>query len=377
MEYSWDIEKIRKHRKDIKDILRNDSTLTREQRENLKCEMEELMELELSLFPNKKRFSLPKREKYIDRSHLLPLSTYDDYFDIPEDIIAVILDAVSCFRNFYDTYNRLELPYLELSNQEIVDMSDDFYQYLPNKNYLQLYREYTNPNNHLLHFFPYCNSSIRGLTTMFYYPLYTPYFSIYRDNTIQDFVTLNHEIAHGIFSINDDGYVDSPLYYLTELEGSLFDYLSNLYLIGKVDDKIIKNLEYYYFLTQYDNFMSIYLIDLAIHLNQNQKKISIDYFQEKIMRDELTFSIDESILIQSLLENPIGDTRYAFSYLTSLDLEAIYEQDPEYAFYLFERIRRNKTSDVFANLRENKITFMDDGYQNLKRKMKTFGEIQL
>ena len=32
----------------------------------------------------------------------------------------------------------------------------------------------------------------------------------------------------------------------------------------------------------------------------------------------------------------------------------------------------NKTNDIFSNLRENQITFMDDGYQNLQKKIKSF-----
>lgn len=376
MEYCWDIEKIRKHRKDIKNILRKDSTLTKEQKEDLKDEIRGLIELELSLFPNKKKFSLPKREKYIDKNHLLPLSTYDDYFDIPEDIKTVVIDAVNCFQNFHDTYDRFELPHLELSNQELVDMSDDFYQWLPNKNYLQLYREYTNPYNHQLHFFPYCNSVARGDTIMFFHPLYTPYFSIYKNNTIDDFITLNHEIAHGIFSINDDFYADQPSYYLRELEGEFFNFLSCSYLKGKISNQIIERIEYLYFITQFNDFMTIYLTHLAIHLAQNKGKISFDSIQEKIIQNKLIFSFDKSILAKSLLEDPTTTANYSLSYLTSLDLEPIFEQDPEYAFYLFERIRRSKTNDIFQELRENKITFMDDGYQNLKKKMKVFGEFR-
>lgn len=371
MEYCWDIEKIRKHRQDIKDILRKNSTLTKKQKEDLKDEIKDLTELELSLFPNRKRFSFPKIEKYIVKNHLLPLSTYNDYFDIPEDIRNVILDAISYFQNFYYTYDSIELPHIELSNQELVDMSDDFFQWLPNKKYLKLYRKYTNPDNHLLNFFPYSDSSDFGETSLFYYPIYTPYFSIYRNNTINDFVTLNHEIAHGIFSTNDDFYAYQPSYYLGELEGMFFNFLSSEYFKQKRGDRII---EKFYFVNSYFCFMTFYLTHLAIYLSQNRKKISVDSIQEKIIQDELRFSFDKSILEAILLEDSTVVSGYSFSYLISLDLEAIYEQDPEYAFYLLERIRNNKTNDIFKNLRENKITFMNDGYQNLQKKMKTFGK---
>ena len=77
----------------------------------------------------------------------------------------------------------------------------------------------------------------------------------------------------------------------------------------------------------------------------------------------------------TLQENPRNIARYAFSYLTSLDLEMIYNQDREYAFYLLKNIRKNKTENIFGNLRENQITFMDDGYNNWKKKIKTLDKI--
>jgi len=90
------------------------------------------------------------------------------------------------------------------------------------------------------------------------------------------------------------------------------------------------------------------------------------------MQDELKMYLDESILMESLQGNPQEEAKYTLSYLTSLDLEKIYESDPEYAFYLMKKIRNNKTENIFGNLKENGITFMSDGYQNLKRKVKSF-----
>lgn len=62
---------------------------------------------------------------------------------------------------------------------------------------------------------------------------------------------------------------------------------------------------------------------------------------------------------------------YSLSYLASLDLMEIYKKDPEFAFYLLERIRFvRKKSDVLKVFRKNHITFMDDGFENLKKYVK-------
>ena len=121
----------------------------------------------------------------------------------------------------------------------------------------------------------------------------------------------------------------------------------------------------------------MYVFQLSIQLIENKKEITGDSIQRLLKRNKLTIIANDDILEQSLLEDPMVTANSSLSYLTSLDLEAIYEQDPEYAFYLLEGIRNNKTNDIFSNLRENKITFMDDGYQNLQKKMKTFGKFIL
>ena len=121
-----------------------------------------------------------------------------------------------------------------------------------------------------------------------------------------------------------------------------------------------------------NNLSDFYLTDSAVTLYDKRGKIMIEPIQKRIMQDELTMYLDESVLMNSLQENPQDDARYAFSYLTSLDLEKIYEYDKEYAFYLLKRIRKNKTENIFANLKENGITFMNDGYENLKTKVKSF-----
>lgn len=375
MEYYWDIKKITKQKNAIQELINNNQSLKEEEIENLEIELEEIEDLESALFPDKKTSSFLE-EKYMDENHQLPLANYNNYLGIPTDIRNIILGSIDCFKNYYDTYDSIELPQLNLSDQELVDMSDNFFQWLSNKNYLKLYRKYTNPSNHLLQFFPLSDSFIRGITSFLYYPTYTPYFSIYRDHTIEDFHTLNHEIAHGIYSVNDF-YSIQPPYYLKEVEGHFFNYLSGKYLINKIDNRIIRTIEYLDWITQFDNIIIMYVFQLSIQLIENKKEITGDSIQRLLKRNKLTIIANDDILEQSLLEDPMVTANSSLSYLTSLDLEAIYEQDPEYAFYLLEGIRNNKTNDIFSNLRENKITFMDDGYQNLQKKMKTFGKFIL
>lgn len=379
MKYCWDIEKIKKHKREVQYLLRNHVYSSKEQKEDLKDEIKLLSDMEGLVSDNKLyHHRAIHRIKYADHNQFLPVYTLQEYCMIPYDLRNAVVSSITCFQNFIDNHEEIELPHIELSNQELVEFSDNFYQSLPNKKYLKYFRIFTNPKNHLLRFTNGSDNDYFGLTRPFYYPNYRVYFSIAREHTIEDFETLNHEIAHGICFKNDSyKTLNSAHYYLTELEGHFFNYLSRKYLLGEISNTFDSEMDYYYFITYWNEICQLYLMDYVISLALNKRKITVSNIERKILENELPISIDESKIITSLKESPKVNTVYTLSYLTSLDLEAIAEKDPEYAFYLFERIRNNKTSAIFSNLRENQITFMDDGYQNLQKKIKSFGEIKL
>lgn len=381
MEYNWSIDKIKKQKIQTLNLLWKTKGFTKEEKQTLKAIIQELTDMENSLLPNKKSFSFPYRTRYIDQRHILPVSTYLSYRDnIPFYVKKIILDAVSCFQKYHDTYDGIELPNLSLSNQELVEMSYNFYHWLPNKEYLKFFKKYTNPNKHLLRFTHHQLTELTGETRFFYYPTYRPYFLIDKSNTFTDFITLNHEIAHGIMFQNDTSvFQRSEHYFLQELEGSFFDFLSIQYLKKSLPIEIIQELEYTRFITLYNCFTDFYITDLTIQLFQQGKNISVIPIQRKILKQGLPFYLDETILLSSLQGNPKENAKYLISYLTSLDLEGIYETDPELAFYRFEKIRNNKTDTLFNNLNKNGISFVgenenDAPFQKVIQKMNQLGK---
>lgn len=160
-------------------------------------------------------------------------------------------------------------------------------------------------------------------------------------------------------------------FYLTELEGCFFDFLSLEYLKGREQQPVLIELEYGRIIGRLNNLIDFYFTNSAIKIYNKKGRVSLEAIHRRIMQDELITQLNQDILIASLQESPFENAKYAISYLTSLDLENIYMTDPEYAFYLMKRIRNNKTENIFKNMRENGITFMDDGYKNFKKKVKT------
>lgn len=376
MEYNWSIEQIRRQKRQTRDLLRKTEGLTKEEKQILKDNIQTLTEMEAVLSPHRFHFSFPEKTKYVDSNHTIPTDTYLSYRDeIPSYMKKVILDALSYFQDYTDTYDDIKLPTFNLSNQELVEMSYDFYRWLPNKEYLKQFKKYTSPNRHLLRFTQNEFTEITGETNFFYYPTYRPYFCIDRNNTIDDFITLNHEIAHGIMFKRDTTLSQrGGHYFLTELEGSFFDFLSIQYLKQFMAKEIIQDLEYTRFITAYDDFISFYITDFAIRLFQQHREVSIVPIKKRILKQNLPFYLDETILLSSLQNNPKNSAKYLISYLTSLDIEKIYEIDPEKAFYLFEQIRNNKTDTVFDNLNKNGISFVGEN-DNYEPWQKTIGKI--
>jgi len=283
-----------------------------------------------------------------------------------------MIEAMKSLAHIEDTYDSIELPTVKLTDEELVEMTLEFASFVPDKNYKRQIEKYLRNQKHLLQFATPLDEEEMGLTYPFYYPKYRPYFLINRLNTIEDFTTLNHELAHGVFYATDNFANEYNHYYLTELEGIFFDFLSYEYLKGKEESSIITELEYGRMIGRINNLIDFYLTDSAVTLYDKKGRVAIEHIHKRVMQDELIMYLDESILFDSLQENPQEDARHGFSYLASLDLEKIYNTDKEYAFYLLKRIRRNKTENIFGNLEKNGVTFMNDGYENLKIKVKSF-----
>lgn len=176
-------------------------------------------------------------------------------------------------------------------------------------------------------------------------------------------------MGHAIMLKNDDiNSLISNHYYLMELEGFFFEYLARRYLKENFDDESIDLLEFIDFENIYNDFLDFFILDTGVSLVDHRKAIDIQYIQEKILKEELPFDIDETILINSLQTDPV--VSIIFSFLTSLDLELEADSDIEKAIYRLEKIRNNK-DNVFQNLTDNHISFIgkDENYVPLQKKI--------
>lgn len=367
MNCNWSMDEAEKW---ISNLLSQNKDI--EKKETLKYISKELKNLEKGFTYFKYFFPILKSIKYIDTTRLFPFTTFREYMLIPNFIQKSILDTLEDFKRIEDSKKKYKLPPFKVSKQQLIEMSSEFYKKLPNKTYHKLFLEYTNHNNHLLYLQKSKNKKIFGETIATFTPTYRPYFFISLTNTLNDFITLNHEIAHGIFLKNDPNCSKKkPHFYLTELEGIFFDFLSWKYIEDQkwIDKITLEKIEEDKVKSMRNALYNFFLMNQSINSLKRGYRILIGNIQKNLKQRNLPIDINREILADVLKESPTTTALYLFSALVSLDLENIFDKDPEYAFFLFEKIRINKTVPFFDNLRKNEITFFEDDYKNLKEKI--------
>lgn len=373
MDYNWDINKINDQIDCVKRLIKQEKHSIQE-KEYMKMCLKDLELLRKSCYQDVSCFlvntpSIPFY-RYVDKNHFLPYLNYKAYINLPLEVRKLIFDSRKYLFDFSEVED-LDVDSFYISNDDLVNMSDDFYKSLNNGKYYQFFRKFTNKNNHLLRFIPDTCSSINADTLTTFYPCYVPYFTIERTNTYTDFISINHEIAHGILSRYDHykfTFTESDL--LCELEGDFFDYLSAKYLKENGYEQVVRKIELEKLNSIYFSFCDFILYHYAIKSLKRNNNIDHILVNQEILLDGFETFLDESNLIDSLQQSPKLNVTYLISFLTSIELEEIYEYDPEYAFYLLEKIRFNKEDTVVDNLRKNKIKFVDGDYQVLEKKLK-------
>jgi len=369
MKYNWDIEYLEKLERKIKKLKYQHKEKTEELNECLKV----LNQLKQYCLEKPIDFPINQKIKYMDKSKFLPRSTYQEYLAIPKDIRKIAYDAIMLCANFENVYNEVSLPKFSCSNEQLIELSLKFSQWLPDKRYEKSFHKILNSKYHLVKFTEVESeeSKLQGGIITIDYPRYHPFLWVERNRTIEDFLTQNHEVAHAIFYQTENFQsLRGEAHYLMEVEGSFFEYLSIEYLKGKVKKEILSNLEYLRLKRNYDNVICFYLNLLAVSEVRKEGQISIENIEKRILEDGLSFSVNESLLILSLKESPDSIIKYLISFLTSLELEKIANTDLEYALYLLEKIRCNKQESIIRTLKQNNIYFIEDGCQTIKEKIK-------
>lgn len=377
MEYDWDKKKLERLKKEL--LFYKKQPILLQEKELLELYLSYIEDMEnIGYLPKEKHFSF-NFFSHINKTKRLLDSRLKEYLAIPKDIRKCVLNSSHVIHNLVDSCDDIELPKLNIKDDDLVSMAHDFFDWLPNPNYKKIVLKLTEKKRHLLRIQSASVDNYYGFTFPFFYSHYIPYILIDKKKNINDFCTLNHELAHAIFlHPNKTNFLAPYFSFLYELEGYFFDFLSFQFLKEKkiISNKTLTNLEISELLTVVNCMNCFYFQYLALNFYQKKKQIYIEDITRKMMEHQMPLEIDEYSLSQTLIEEPVSLVKQIFSFLVSNDLEEMFKKDRDLAFLKFETIRTNTTKSLEFILRENGITFMDDKYQNLQDKLQRLNLIK-
>ena len=313
-------------------------------------------------------------------SRLLPKLIIEDYLTIDKNFRKVIFDVIKNIDIFEDEVIEIECPKFYVTNEELIEMGHDLYKNLPTKNdrYLKSYLKYTDPKEHCLTFVDFDEEveGTFGITYPVYHPTYKPYIFVFRENDINDLISLSHEVAHGIFYQPNSNGKCKRIMELEELEGQWFNYLSLDYARNKLKMDNIDAMELNCFTTAFDYFYGLLITSICIKLFKEKREINFDRVNKLLRKNDIDISINNEIIDITFNVLPSERIRYFSSFLIETDLEKMYQTDKEKAFWCFEKIQEFKNYQDLNNLEKYGITCFEDGYQTLKEKIKRMTLIQ-
>ncbi|MBE6147574.1 MAG: hypothetical protein E7168_04500 [Firmicutes bacterium] len=259
-------------------------------------------------------------------------------------IVKCILSSKEIIDSFIETDDSiLDFPIFYKKETLISYTKDLFQSEMPSEiymfllNFLEKKRKLHIRKNHDLH------NSIYGL---FLYDavLENKFILINQKGNYLDFSSLSHELLHAYYiPSNYQEIFFNDIFYTKETEGSFSDFINAEYF-KTIDPKIAYLLRKQFF----DSFrLSLFELEDEYFKYYNDGKI--------ILPENTSSNIDELILL-------------SFSYLIALDFFEIFKQDKNLSFELLRKLKNTtKTENIFEDLKRLDVSFMDDGFKNLKQ----------
>lgn len=97
--------------------------------------MENLEDMELVIKNGDQPVNKNRRVTYQDKEKWIPLSTYREAQYIHPKIEKIMIGAMRSTARIRDTYNNIELPRKDLTEEDLINMAREFAQWIPDKYY--------------------------------------------------------------------------------------------------------------------------------------------------------------------------------------------------------------------------------------------------
>ena len=366
--FKWDYKELFNNIKELEELLKIDSTNK---------------ELITNFLENYKKMLMLINNKNINK---VSFNTYD--FEEEEITVDDMIESAKSYYNqellpliepLFDCYDVIKNGSIKrnlfnnkvrLSNSEIIGFTNMFFKCeTPSRIFYEYFKSFDNNFINI----DYINNleCIRGFTVFDPF-LKKKYVSITRNNTLLDLGVVPHEMFHYIINDYDSGIKNNEICdLLSEVDGCFADILYANYHLNHA----IYNKDFFKNHTLYglDYIVGIIAVrTLLINSLDENNIVNKEVFNRKLKENDVNTEIDEDDYL--LFFKDTGDylIRYGIGYLAGLDIFYNYQEDRNKALDSLINIRNcRETDDVLKLFRDNGITFMDDGYKNLKKYLKS------
>lgn len=249
------------------------------------------------------------------------------------------LPIINIFRNSFDGHEiKMDsgLQKFDASDEFIVNLADEFYDSFGgvfSKAYRTLADNYTNRL-----WFRSCGKNVSyGGNTYGIYGSSEVFIEVFRNRTIQDFVTFFHEDGHGIaYKLNPTMAYDYRRYCFAKTEALFFELLATFYIEQKLDKQDECSLIRLSTFNDYLYSAEILCAKQELCSTYDKKELNSRYKQIKFYTKVLGYSLRTA---KDAINFRVSENlHYVISYLTAIELFLIYINDSTKALDLLYKI---------------------------------------
>lgn len=292
---------------------------------------------------------------------------------IGKEKLNVILKAIEISKNYSVKFIEPQFEIYPLNDEELIEVTKKLFRQIPNQYFQEEFDKITNPNNQLLHIRHHKKliTDDLGLTYIDTKD-HIPYGLVARHNSIQDIITLAHEITHMIIrKFEEPMFAFSSKTAYIETEG----YFTNLLFSELLKKEGFNKTELTDFTSlDLQTILSIindtFITVSGINLSDSKGQINFPKLSNHLKRYNINTPINAQNFNGFLHNDFENDINYAISYLTALDLYKIYKHDPQKAIHHLLTVPTLEGEHIQRDLEQIDVTFFEDGYSNLNEHCK-------
>lgn len=369
MKYKWNVEEIRKNITKLMLMKEQETSLDNIQNINsvLNIYMEMLSNYDTRIKEQDILYNLNYNIPDLDTA-LEVLLYY--YKKSNSQIINILIESYKpFFEIFYQQPDKVGLinPVLISTNDELKGITENFFIEMTPPEIAEKAMKFLNKKGSIHINYSKQDSDYDAITILDCI-LNKKYIYLARKNRLTELRALPHEMFHYLFSdFNDYLSQQSNMYFVNETEGSFANILFGDYFYQTNNQ--CRNFFNQLNLLVYESGVTDLIVrDAVVTTLRDNNKIRLNKVNKTINNFNLASFSNENEILEYIDSSHESLIKYALSFLIAIDLYYIYLEDKELAFYLLKNIRYIKNEDdIFKVLRNNHITFMDDGYENLKK----------